>query len=194
MDTEVPVAETMAALDQLVRQGKALYIGVSSHTPAHFVSAARAIAAGGLTLFSSFMSRYNLLQRQDDMEKWPIAAVHGVGGVAFCPLAQGLLTPKYLGEKTPSGARLANELQSAGTNAPIRKQIERARELSAIALARQQTLAQMALAWVLRSPVVASALIGASSVAQVEENVGALKQMSFTADELARIDAITLAS
>ncbi len=192
MDTDTPVAETAAALDQLVRQGKALYIGVSSHSPAHFVSASRVIEAAGLTQFTSFMSRYNLLERQDDAEKWPIAAAYGAGGVAFCPLAQGLLTHKYLGTSPAAGARLADELSRASDDAPIRKLIERARALNEIAALRGQTLAQMALAWVLRSPVVSSALIGASSVAQVEENIGTLNQLPFTPNELAQIDAITL--
>ena len=194
MDTEVPVAETMAALDQLVRQGKALYIGVSSHTPAHFCSAVRAIEAKNLTPLTTFMSRYNLLQRQDDWEKWPVAAAEGAAGVAFCPLAQGLLTKKYLGETPVPGSRMAKELASASPESNIRRQVERARALNDIAIARGQTLAQMSLAWVLRLQSVASALIGASSAAQVEENVGTLKKLEFTADELAQIDAITIPS
>lgn len=194
MDTEVPVAETMAALDQLVRQGKALYIGVSSHTPAHFCSAVRAIESKNLTPLTTFMSRYNLLQRQDDWEKWPVTFAEGASGVAFCPLAQGLLTKKYLGETPLPGSRMAKELAAATPDSNIRLQVDRARALNQIALARGQSLAQMSLAWVLRLPSVASALIGASSPAQVEENVGALKNLDFTPEELAQIDAITIPS
>ncbi|MEI8195841.1 MAG: aldo/keto reductase [Phycisphaerae bacterium] len=193
MDTEVPVDETMGALDQLVRQGKALYIGVSSHTGAHFAAAARAIKKQGLTRLTSLMSRYNLLQRDDENDKWPIAAEQGVGGVAFCPLAQGLLTSKYLGDSAPAGSRMAHEIQNGGGREVLLENIKQARLLNEIARARGQTLAQMALAWVLRQPGIASALIGASSPAQVEENVGALAHLEFSAAELARIDAITRA-
>lgn len=192
MDTEVPVEESMAALDQLVRQGKTLYIGVSSHSGAHFALASQAIRSLELTRLTSLMSRYNLLQRQDEFDKWPIAAEEGTGGVAFCPLAQGLLTNKYIGETVHQGSRLAGEVTDGRGDTAMRDNIARARELSKIAVQRGQTLAQMSLAWVLRQPVMASALIGASSVSQVEENVSAIANLEFRADELARIDAITL--
>jgi L-glyceraldehyde 3-phosphate reductase len=188
MDSEVPIEETMAALDQLVRQGKALYIGVSSHTAAHFAAAAEATRAMGLTRLTGLMSRYNMLQRQDESDKWPIAVEQGVGGIAFCPLAEGLLTGKYLGDAPPQGSRLAGRLQGEHEMA-MRQNIRRAKALSEIALARGQTLPQMALAWVLRLPVIASALIGASSPRQVEENVGCIANLQFTGEELARIDA-----
>lgn len=192
MDTEVPVGETMAALDQLVRQGKALYIGVSSHTGAHFASAAAAIQASGLTGLTSLMSRYNLLQREDETDKWPIAVEQGTGGVAFCPLAQGLLTDKYLGETTPPDARLFAELHNCNGGSAMLENLRRVRSLNEIAVERGQTLAQMSLAWVLRQAPIASALIGASSAFQVEQNVAAITHLEFSADELARIDAITL--
>ena len=192
-DLEIPVAETMAAFDHLVRQGKVLYIGVSSHEPQRFVAATQAIASRGLTPLTSFMSRYNLVQRQDEFEKWPIVAATGAGGVAFCPLAQGVLTSKYLGEKPVAGSRLVKEVE-AGNDKVRLFQIERARELNKIAQARGQSLAQMSLAWVLRLPTIASALIGASSPQQVEENVGAIKQLDFSQEELSAIDAITLPS
>lgn len=192
MDTEVPVEETMGALDQLVRQGKALYVGVSSHSGSHFAAAAQALAARGQTRLTSLMSRYNLLQRQDEIDKWPIALEQGVGGVAFCPLAQGLLTDKYLGDKPLPGSRLAGELQNGtGDVAALHANIQRARALNAIAQQRGQTLAQMSLAWVLRQPAIASALIGASSVPQVEQNVAAIARLDFTDDELKRIDLIS---
>jgi len=190
-DTEVPIEETMAALDQLVRQGKALYIGVSSHDGARLAAADEAIRARSLTPLTSLMSRYNLLQRQDEIDKWPVAAEQGVGGVAFCPLAQGLLTDKYLEGAPPPGSRLSSELTGGSGDSAMRENIGRARALNKMAVERGQTLAQMALAWVLHHPVIASALIGASSVAQVEENVGAIVGMEFSADDLARIDAIT---
>lgn len=194
MDAEVPVEESMAALDQLVRQGKALYVGVSSHTAAHFVKAMDAIQAAGLTKLTSLMSRYNLHLREDEDEagKWPAAREHGVGGVAFSPLAEGLLTGKYLSADVPSAARHAARLRD-GAEADLLAKIEKSRALDGIARARGQTLAQMAIAWVLRQPPVCSALIGASSPAQLEENASALANLEFSPGELAEIDRITAA-
>ena len=191
MDTETPVEETMAALDQLVKQGKTLYIGVSSHTGAHFDAASQAIKANGLTRLTSLMSRYNLLERGDEVDKWPFAQQHGVGGVAFCPLAQGLLTSKYLAPALPEGARISNDLKGREPDAEMKKKLGRARALNEIAVKREQTLAQMSLAWLLHQPIVTSALIGASSVVQLEENVKALARLDFTEAELNQIDEIT---
>jgi L-glyceraldehyde 3-phosphate reductase len=193
MDTEVPVEETMFALDQLVRQGKALYIGVSSHTGAHFDSAAKAIEARGMTRLTSLMSRYNLLERGDEIDKWPIAQKHGVGGVAFCPLAQGLLTSKYLGPAVPDSARLAGSLKAPVPDAGLAEKLDRARALNELAVKRGQTLAQMSLAWLLHQPIVTSALIGASSVGQLEENISTIAHLEFSEAELSEIDAITKA-
>jgi L-glyceraldehyde 3-phosphate reductase len=190
-DPEVPVEETMGALDQLVRQGKALYIGVSSHSAPHLALVTQAIQARGLTRLTSLMSRYNLLQRHDEKDKWPLATECGLGGVAFCPLAQGLLTSKYLGNTPPPDGRLSNELETGGAHNSTAENLARARALNEIAITRGQTLAQMALAWVLHQPYITSALIGASSVAQVEENVGVISGLEFSVEELSRIDAIT---
>ena len=191
MDTEVPVEETMGALDQLVRQGKTLYIGVSSHSGAHFEKAAEAIRNNGLTRLTSFMSRYNLLERGDDIDKWPVASKHGVGGVAFCPLAQGLLTSKYLGSHSPAGSRLADHIHGEKPDASMLEKLGRVRALNEIAIARGQTLAQMSLAWLIQRPIITSALIGASSVLQLEENVGAISRSEFTGEELRQIDELT---
>jgi L-glyceraldehyde 3-phosphate reductase len=191
MDTETPVDETMAALDQLVKQGKTLYIGVSSHTGAHFDAAMQAIQTGALTRLTSFMSRYNLLERGDEADKWPFAQKYGVGGVAFCPLAQGLLTSKYTAASLPEGARMTNNLRGQEPDAEMKKKLGRVRALNEIAVKREQTLAQMSLAWLLHQPIVASALIGASSVPQLEENVKTLARLDFTEAELNQIDEIT---
>ena len=148
-----------------------------------------AIHDKNLTPLTSVMSRYNMFQRQDEWDKWPVALAHGIGGVAFSPLAQGLLSDKYLSDN-PSFGRMADELQKSSGDARIHQWIKSARSLNAIAKSRDQSLAQMALAWTLRQPPIATALIGASSLMQIEQNVAALKRLEFSADELKQIEAI----
>ena len=191
-DPETPLEETMAALDQLVRQGKALYAGVSSYRGDHFAEAVRVCDRMGLAPITIHQPAYNMLRRDIETDLIPHTRRAGTGIIAFCPLASGLLTDKYLGGDIPAESRAAQKWGPEWLErnlSPERR--ERLKALNAIAKERGQSLAQMALAWLLRLPEVTSALIGASSVQQVEENVAALKQLEFTPDELARIDALT---
>jgi L-glyceraldehyde 3-phosphate reductase len=191
-DPETPLEETMAALDQLVRQGKALYAGVSSYRGDHFAEAVRVCDRMGLAPITIHQPAYNMLRRDIEADLVPHTRRAGTGIIAFCPLASGLLTDKYLGGDIPAESRAAQKWGPEWLErnlSPERR--ERLQALNAIAKERGQSLAQMGLAWILRLPEVTSALIGASSVQQVEENVAALKRLEFTPDELARIDALT---
>lgn len=190
-DPQTPVEETMGALEHLVRQGKALYAGVSNYSGAQFAEAARAAERIGLPL-TIHQPYYNLLRRTVEWDLLPQTQRVGTGVIAFCPLASGLLTSKYLGDAIPADSRAALQWGRewvAQNLTPERKRTLLA--LNEIAAARGQTLAQLALAWILRLPGITSALIGASSVQQVEENVAALDCLDFSEDELARIDALT---
>jgi L-glyceraldehyde 3-phosphate reductase len=184
-DPETPLEETMGALDTAVRQGKALYAGVSSYS-AERTARAAAILRGLDSPLLIHQPSYSLLNRWIEEELLDTLAEEGIGCIAFSPLAQGMLTDKYL-DGIPEGSRasrndtLAPELITAETLAKIRG-------LREIAAQRGQSLAQMALAWTLRDARVTSTLVGASSVAQLEANVAALEQLDFTDDELKRID------
>lgn len=181
-DNDTPLDETMGALDLLVKQGKALYVGVSSYSGAQFADAVETCRRHDWAPITIHQPYYNLFGRGIEWDLLPQAARAGTGVIPFCPLAQGLLTDKYLGE-TPKNSR-------PGQQPPSPEVVERLRGLNAIAQERGQTLAQMALAWVLRLPAVTSALIGASSVEQVEQNVAALDNLEFSDDELTRIGAL----
>jgi L-glyceraldehyde 3-phosphate reductase len=184
-DPETPLEETMGALDAAVRQGKALYVGVSSYS-AHRTREAAAILRGLGTPLLIHQPSYSMLNRWIEAELLDALGDLGVGCIVFSPLAQGMLTDKYLHD-IPAGSRaarntsLAPELISDDAR-------ERIRALNEIAAARGQTLAQTALAWTLRDPRVTSALVGASSVAQLEANVAALDRLDLSADELAAVD------
>ena len=183
-DPDTPLEETMGALDAAVRQGKALYTGISSYSAAKTREAATILNALGTPLLIHQPS-YSMLNRWIEDELLDTLAEWGAGCIVFSPLAQGLLTDKYVqGVPERSRARVGTlppELPSDTTLANIRA-------LNDIAARRGQTLAQMALAWTLRDDRVTSTLVGASSVAQLEENVGALARLDFTNDELAEID------
>ncbi len=186
-DLDTPLEETMGALVSAVRQGKALYVGISSYSAARTRDAAAILRAEGVPLLIHQPS-YNLLNRWVEPELLDALEAVGAGMIAFTALAQGLLTDKYLEGipadsriNRPGGDSLSREMLSE-TN------LARVRSLNAIALRRGQSLAQMAYAWVLRDPRVTTTLMGASSAAQVRENVGALGNLSFTSDELAEID------
>ena len=191
-DPETPLEETMAALDQLVRQGKALYIGVSSYSGAHFAEAVRVCDRMGLAPITIHQPAYNMLNRTIEWDLLPQTERAGTGVIPFVPLASGLLTDKYLGGDIPAESRAA---QRWGTEwveknlSPERRKV--LRDLNDIAHARGQTLAQMALAWILRLPAITSALIGASRVEQIDENVAALDKLDFSEDEIKRIDELT---
>jgi L-glyceraldehyde 3-phosphate reductase len=184
-DPETPLEETMGALDTAVRQGKALYVGISSYSARRTQEAANTLRRLGTPLLIHQPS-YSMLNRWIEGELLDVLGKEGIGCIVFSPLAQGLLTDRYLAG-VPAGSRashpgsLSTDFLSEGTLAKVRA-------LNQIATRRGQTLAQLALAWSLRDPRVTSALIGASSVAQLEQNVGALDNLAFSPAELAEID------
>jgi L-glyceraldehyde 3-phosphate reductase len=187
-DPATPLEETMSALDQAVRQGKALYIGISSYKPQQTLCASKTLK-GMQNRCLIHQSNYSMLNRWIEDELLDVLNNEGIGCIAFCPLAQGLLTDKYL-KGIPQDSRAAKPhgfLKSSEITEEIRKKIV---SLNKIAAGRNQTLAQMALAWVLRDKRVTSALIGASRVEQIEENVAVLKNLPFTSEELVQIDAV----
>ena len=191
-DPQTPLEETLGALDQLVRQGKALYAGVSSYSGAQFAEAVRVCERMGLSPITIHQPYYNMLGRDIEWDLIPQTEAAGTGVIVFCPLASGLLTDKYLGGDIPAESRAAQKWGPEWVEEnlpPERRQM--LQELNEMAKQRGQTLAQMALAWILRLPGITSALTGASSVRQIEDNVGALKNLEFTAEELSRIDQLT---
>ncbi|HTW11461.1 MAG TPA: aldo/keto reductase, partial [Solirubrobacteraceae bacterium] len=184
-DPDTPLEETMAALDQVVRQGKALYVGISSYSPERTKEAAAILQRLGTPLLIHQPS-YSMLNRWIEDELLDTLDEEGIGCIAFSPLAQGLLTDKYLaGVPENSRARI-------GVHFPddrlTENNLAKVKALNEIAAQRGQSLAQMAIAWTLRDPRVTSALIGVSSNEQLENNLGALANLDFTPDELAEID------
>ena len=185
-DPETPVEETMGALATAVRQGKALYVGISNYDPEQTRAAADALAAEGVPLLIH-QPRYSMFDRHIEDGLFPVLEEVGAASIVFSPLAQGLLTDRYLSGDVPADSRAAtSRFLSADRISP--EYLERVRGLETIARERGQTIAQLALAWVLREPLVASALIGASSVAQLEQNVSALDAPALTDDEISRIE------
>jgi L-glyceraldehyde 3-phosphate reductase len=188
-DPETPLEETMGALDHAVRSGKALYAGISNHPPESARRAAKILRDLGTPLLIH-QPAYNLLHRGVEGGLLDVLREEGVGCMAFLPLAQGLLTNKYLGG-VPADSRAAKARGSLRPDTLTPEKLAKVRQLDEVARARGQSLAQMAILWVLRRPEVTSALTGASKVAQVEELVAALAKPDFTPEELKRIDAIT---
>jgi L-glyceraldehyde 3-phosphate reductase len=184
-DPETPLEETMGALDQAVRAGKALYVGVSSYSPEHTAKAAAILRELGTPMLIHQPS-YSMFNRWIEGGLLDVLEAEGVGCIAFTALAQGLLTNRYL-EGVPADSRAAQG-KSLSTDQISDENLARVRALNEIAKGRGQSLAQMALAWVLRDPRVTSTLIGASSVAQLEDNVAAVQRLDFSDDELAAID------
>lgn len=182
---DVPLEETIAALVQMVRQGKALYVGISSYGPDRTREAERVLRAEGIPLFIHQPS-YSMLNRWIEDGLLDTLEELGAGCIAFSPLAQGLLTSKYL-NGVPDGTRAARG-GSFDTKLLSDANIERVRGLNAIASDRGQTLAQMAIAWTLRDPRITSALVGARNVAQLDDSLGALENLEFDAEELRKID------
>jgi L-glyceraldehyde 3-phosphate reductase len=184
-DPDTPLEETLGALDSAVRAGKALYVGISSYSPARTAEAAVILRELGTPLLIHQPS-YSMFNRWIEEALLDTLEEHGVGCIAFSPLAQGLLTDRYLdGIPTDSRVRTGGALaESMLTESNLNK----ARALNAIAGRRGQSLAQLALAWALRDPRVTSLVIGASSVRQLDDNIAALSNMDFTDDELAEID------
>jgi L-glyceraldehyde 3-phosphate reductase len=185
-DPETPLEETMGALDSAVRQGKALYAGISSYNSIRTKEAAAILRRLGTPCLIHQPS-YSMINRWiEDDHLLDTLEAEGVGAIVFSPLAQGLLTDKYLAG-VPAGSRATeNRFLKKAMLSP--ENLERTRQLDAIAKRRGQTLAQMALAWALRDKRVTSALIGASSPEQVTDSVRALDKLSFTAEELKEID------
>ncbi|MBM2821474.1 MAG: aldo/keto reductase [Thermoleophilia bacterium] len=184
-DPRTPLEETMGALDSAVRQGKALYVGISSYSAEMTRKSAAILRELGTPLLIHQPS-YSMLNRWIEPDLLDTVGELDVGCIAFSPLAQGMLTDKYLGG-IPEESR-ASRPTSLSPDLITDEALGKIRALNEIAARRGQTLARMALAWVLRDPRVTSALIGASSVAQLEDNVGALERLDFTDAELAEID------
>jgi L-glyceraldehyde 3-phosphate reductase len=190
-DPETPLEETMGALDTAVRQGKALYAGISSYSPAKTEEAAAILRDLGTPLLIHQPS-YSMLNRWIEDGLLDVLGKLGVGCIVFSPLAQGMLTDKYL-NGIPSDSRAAQN-GSFSPNLLSDEALERIRGLNDIARERGQSLAQLALAWTLRDPRVTSALIGASSVEQLETNVASLERLDLSEDELAAIDRYAIDS
>jgi L-glyceraldehyde 3-phosphate reductase len=184
-DPDTPLEETMGALDTAVRSGRALYAGISSYSPQRTREAAAILRSLGTPLLIHQPS-YSMLNRWIEHGLLDVLGELGVGCIAFSPLAQGMLTNKYLGG-VPAGSRAARD-SSLSTELLNERNLAHVRVLNDIAEQRGQSLAQMALAWALRDPRVTSVLIGASSVAQLDDSLGALERPDFTEDELATID------
>jgi L-glyceraldehyde 3-phosphate reductase len=184
-DPDTPLEETLGALDTAVRQGKALYVGVSSYSADRTREAARILRALGTPLLIHQPS-YSLLNRWIESELFDVLAREGIGCIVFSPLAQGLLTDRYLGG-IPEGSRASRDVDLKA-DVLAEETLAKVRALNDIAGRRGQTLAQMALAWTLRDPRVTSTLIGASSVTQLEQNVAALGRTDFEDEQLAEID------
>ncbi|HYG76367.1 MAG TPA: aldo/keto reductase [Planctomycetota bacterium] len=190
-DPETPLQETLGALDLIVKQGKALYAGVSNYSGAQFCDSVRIVERERWTPLTIHQPRYNLLERTIETNLLDHTERHGCGVIVFSPLAQGLLSDKYL-SGIPADSRAALWWQEqTRANKMSGSVLEKIRALNAIARERGQTLAQMALVWILRDPRITSALIGASKVSQIEENIAALRNMRFAPDELEKIDRLT---
>jgi L-glyceraldehyde 3-phosphate reductase len=184
-DPETPLEETMGALDAAVRQGKALYVGISSYSPQRTEEAIRILRDLGTPLLIHQPS-YSLLNRWVEEGLLDVLGRDGIGAIVFSPLAQGMLTDKYL-DGIPEGSRASRD-DSLDRSMLSEENLAHIRALNEMARERGQSLAQMAIAWTLRDPRVTSSLVGASSVAQLEDSLGALENLSFSDDELRRID------
>jgi len=184
-DPGTPLEETMGALDTAVRQGKALYVGISSYSAKRTKEATAILRNIGTPLLIHQPS-YSMLNRWIEPDLLEVLGEEGIGCITFSPLAQGLLTDRYL-NGIPAGSR-ASQPGSFSRELLTEQTLSKVRALNQMAQRRGQTLAQMALAWTLRDPRVTSTLVGASSVAQLEQNVGALDRLEFSAEELHEID------
>jgi L-glyceraldehyde 3-phosphate reductase len=190
-DPATPLEETMGALAHAVRSGKALYAGLSNYNAEQTAQAARLLREAG-TPCLIHQPKYHLFERTLELGLGQTLVEEGIGGIAFCPLAQGLLTGRYLAG-IPADSRVARDGRFLRPEHLAPEKLARIRKLDAIARVRGQSLAQMALAWVLRHPAITSALIGASKVSQIEENLGALQNPAFAPAELTEIDRILAA-
>jgi L-glyceraldehyde 3-phosphate reductase len=186
-DPETPLEETMGALAHAVHSGKALYVGVSNYDAVQTERAAKILRELG-TPCLIHQPKYNMFERAPERGLLDTLVREGIGGIAFCPLAQGMLTGRYL-NGIPADSRASHDPRFLKPENITDAKLIRIRKLDAHARERGQSLAQMALAWVLRQPAIASALIGASKTSQIDENLGALKNLTFSPDELKVIEA-----
>ena len=184
-DSNTPLEETMGALSDMVKQGKALYVGISKYPTDVAHEAYRLLRANGTPCLIN-QDRYNIFTRDIEQSVLPLAEENGVGFIAFSPLAQGMLSDKYL-NGIPENSRAAQSHGFLQKSQLTAEKIEQISKLNNIAIERGQTLAQMALAWCLHKPQVNSVIIGTSSVKQLQDNIDALKNTSFSNDELWRI-------
>jgi len=187
-DPETPLEETMGALDAIVRSGKAIYAGISNYPAETSRQAAQILRQLGTPCLIHQPS-YSMFNRWIEDSLLATLATEGIGCIAFSPLAQGLLTDKYL-HGIPEGSRASKAHGFLRPAHVTNEKIAKVKRLDTLARARGQTLAQLALAWVLRHPGMTSALIGASRVAQIEDAVGTLKNLAWSAEELRQIEAI----
>ena len=187
-DPETPLEETMGALAQAVRVGKALYVGLSNYKPAETVRAVQLLRELG-TPCLIHQPRYSMLDRWVEPQLLATLEAEGIGAIVFSPLAKGVLTDRYF-KGIPADSRAGHDQRFLRPDDITDAVLAKTRKLNDLAQSRGQTLAQMALAWVLRHPVVTSALIGASRVSQVDDCVGATRHLNFTGEELAHIEKI----
>jgi len=190
-DPATPLEETCGALAHAVRTGKALYVGLSNHPPVQTARAAQLLREMG-TPCLIHQPRYSMLERTPEQGLFDLLLREGIGAIVFSPLAKGVLTNRYFAG-IPADARAARDPRFLKPEHITPELLARTRQLDALAQARDQTLAQMALAWVLRQPAVTSALIGASKMSQIDENLDTLEHLAFSADELAEIERILAA-
>jgi L-glyceraldehyde 3-phosphate reductase len=187
-DLQTPLEETMLALDLIVKQGKALYVGISNYS-AEQTEAAIKILKELKTPFIIHQAKYSMFERWVENGLLDVLENKGAGCIAFSPLAQGMLTDKYL-NGIPEGSRASREHTSLNPGQIGNQNIEKARKLNKLALSRGQSLAQMAIAWLLKDPRITSVLIGASKVSQLQNSLESLRKLDFSSDELSRIEEI----
>jgi L-glyceraldehyde 3-phosphate reductase len=187
-DPSTPLEETCGALTHAVRTGKALYAGVSNYGPEQTLRAATLLREMGAPCLIH-QPRYSMFDRAPEQGLFDVLVREGIGGIVFSPLAKGMLTNRYFAG-IPADARAARDPRFLRPEHITDAVLAKTRQLDALARARGQSLAQMALAWVLRQPAITSALIGASKVSQIEDNLGAIKNLAFRPDELTAIDSI----
>ncbi len=189
-DPDTPLEETMGALDQLVRQGKALYAGISNYSPEKTREASKILKELG-TPCLIHQPKYSMFEREPENGLLDVLLSEGIGCIVFSPLAQGLLTNRYL-HGIPEGSRIAGSSPFLTKNNLTDNILRKITELDRIAHQRGQSLAQMAIAWLLRSPVITSVLIGVSSAEQLKDNIGAIGNIVFTEEELKTIEEILI--
>jgi len=187
-DPDTPLEETMGALDRIVRSGKALYVGISSYQPDRTLEAAKILRESGTPCLIHQPS-YSMFDRWIEESLTDVLDDQGIGSIVFCPLAQGLLTDKYL-EGIPEDSRVSKPHGFLKKDQITDEKLAKVRALNELAQQRGQTLAQLALVWVLRQPTVTSALIGASKVQQIDDCLAALGNMSLSAEELSAIEGV----